>query len=287
MSGNRADFSSRRNLLMSLDDSFSLTGRVIVVTGGLGQLGRRFAESLLQAGARVALLDVVAPARPLSEIIEGGSDEALAFFHCDITERASIEAALAAIELRWDTPYGLINNAALDSPPSAPASENGPFENYPKASWDKVMEVNVTGTFLCCQVFGGAMAAAGRGSVINIGSIYGIVSPDQSLYEYRRRRGEDFYKPIAYAVSKSALVNMTRYLAVYWARKNVRVNLLTFAGVFNHQDDEFLAEYNRRIPVGRMADASDYQGACIFLLADASRYMTGSNVVIDGGWTAW
>ncbi len=141
-----------------------------------------------------------------------------------MTNRASLEAALARIERRWETPFGLINNAALDSPPDAPAMRTG-LRGLPGAAFDRIMDVNVKGVHLCCQVFGGAMAAGGRGSIVNIGSIYGVLSPDQGLYEYRAVGGESFYKPVAYSVSKSALYNLTRYLAVYWGRAGVRVNI--------------------------------------------------------------
>jgi len=184
-------------------------------------------------------------------------------------------------------PTGLVNNAALDSPPGAPAEENGPFETYPEESFDRVMEVNTKGVFLCCQVFGGQMASAGRGSIVNICSTYGVVSPDQTIYDYRREGGETFYKPVAYSVSKSSLLNLTRYLATYWAPREVRVNTLTLAGVFNDQDERFLANYTKRVPLGRMAHEDEYSGAVVFLMSDAASYMTGSNMVIDGGWTAW
>ena len=146
--------------------------------------------------------------------------------------------------------------------------------------------MNLKGTFLACQVFGPAIAENGKGSIINIASIYGIVSPDQSLYEYRRKKGENFYKPVAYSASKSGIMNLTRYLSVYWAKKNLRVNTLTIAGVFNNQDQDFLDAYLSRIPIGRMADESQYDGSVIFLASDASSYMTGSNLIVDGGWTA-
>ena len=168
----------------------------------------------------------------------------------------------------------MVANAALDSPPDAPANENGPFEDYPEASWDRVMEVNVKGVFLCAQVFGAAMAAAGRGSIVNVGSIYGVVSPDQSLYEYRRQDGETFFKPVAYSVSKSALYNFTRYLAVYWGPKNVRANIVTFAGVFTNQDPRFLEAMRAKFRcavgtrnAGEHGRAEDYLGAVVFLLA--------------------
>jgi NAD(P)-dependent dehydrogenase (short-subunit alcohol dehydrogenase family) len=268
------------------DALFDVTGRTVVVTGGLGQLGRQFTRTLLDRGARVAIFD---PALGCADELLGDLRERRELMLCavDVTRRASIEQGLAQVQSAWGAPHGLVNNAALDSPPGAPAEENGPFETYPESSWDRVMEVNVKGVMQCCQVVGGAMAEAGRGSIVNISSIYGLVSPNQGIYEYRRQRGETFFKPVAYSASKSALFNLTRYLATYWGPQGVRVNTLTFGGVFNRQDAEFLEEYTQRVPLGRMAHETDYNGAVVFLLSDASRYMTGSNMVLDGGWTAW
>lgn len=270
-------------------DLFDLSGRVAVVTGGLGQLGRQYCRTLAGAGARVAALDLAADEAAVSRAFPDLADSPARPFglSADVTDRASLEAALSRIREVAGTPDVLINNAALDSPPDAPLSENGPFESYPVESWRRVFEVNAQGVFLCCQVFGGAMAAAGRGSIVNVASIYGQVSPDQSLYQYRRDRGEPFYKPVAYSASKSALYNLTRYLATYWGRAGVRVNTVTLAGVFNNQDPEFLAAYEPRVPLGRMADEGDYNGVMLFLASDASRYVTGSNLTADGGWTAW
>ncbi len=152
------------------------------------------------------------------------------------------------IEAEWGAPHLLVNNAGLDSPPDAPAEEVGPFETYPEASFDAVLDVNVKGAFLCCQVIGGAMARAGRGSIVNVSSIYGLLSPVQDLYAFRRERGETFVKPVAYSVSKSAVLNLTRYLATYWAQSGVRVNTLTLAGVSNDQPREFLEAYSARVP---------------------------------------
>jgi len=265
---------------------FDVAGRVVVVTGAFGQLGKQFCAALLQRGARVVALDQAADAERASHLFGAGDDQILPL-RVDVTDRAGLEAALDEVEQRFGVPHGLVNAAALDSPPGAPAAENGPFETYPESSWDRVMAVNVKGTMLTCQVIGGRMAAAGRGSIINVSSIYGVVSPDQRLYEYRRTGSDEFFKPVAYSASKSAVLNLTRYLATYWAKANVRVNTVTFGGVFNHQDAQFLAGYTARVPLGRMARPDEYNGAIVFLLSDASSYMTGSNLVLDGGWTAW
>jgi NAD(P)-dependent dehydrogenase (short-subunit alcohol dehydrogenase family) len=184
-------------------------------------------------------------------------------------------------------PDVLVNAAALDSPPDAPAEEVGPFESYPEDSFDQVMDVNVKGTFLSCQVVGAQMAAERHGSIVNVSSVYGMLSPVQELYEFRRRGGEKFVKPVAYSVSKSALYNLTRYLATYWAKSGVRVNTLTLAGVSNDQPKEFVDVYTARMPLGRMADAREVIGPVVFLASDASSYMTGANLVVDGGWSAW
>ena len=269
-------------------DLFSVRDKVVVVTGGLGQLGRQFTLALVERGARVAVLDAQVDARRVAERFgDRQVADQILFVSVDVTQRSSIEAGLHEVKARWGAPHALINNAALDSPPNAAADDNGPFESYPESSWDRVMQVNVKGVFLCAQVIGGEMALAQRGSIINICSIYGVVSPDQRIYEYRAAGGSPFFKPVAYSASKSALTNLTRYLATYWASKNVRVNTLTFGGVFNHQDEQFLAGYQARVPLGRMAREDEYNGAVIFLISDASSYMTGSNLVIDGGWTAW
>jgi NAD(P)-dependent dehydrogenase (short-subunit alcohol dehydrogenase family) len=249
-----------------VSDLFSLEGRVAIVTGGAGQIGAAIVQALEERGARVAVFDLAADP-----------------YRVDVTDRSALEAAVDEV----GTPHVLVNAAALDSPPDAPPEEVGPVESYPEASFDRVMDVNVKGTFLACQVIGARMAAAGRGSIVNISSIYGMLSPVQDVYEFRRRGGEEFFKPIAYSVSKSALYNLTRYLATYWAKSGVRVNTLTLAGVANEQPQEFVDAYTQRMPLGRMADVREVVGPVVFLASDASSYVTGANLVADGGWSAW
>jgi NAD(P)-dependent dehydrogenase (short-subunit alcohol dehydrogenase family) len=273
---------------LSGDELFDLSGRVAVVTGGMGLLGSRFALGLAERGARVAIFDLVsepsASAADLTEVLEQGS---VRTFRVDVTDRGSLEQGLADLVSAWEVPRVLVNNAAIDTTPSAPAEEVGPFEQVPEELYERVMDVNVKGVLLSCQVIGGAMAEAGRGSIVNISSIYGMLSPVQEIYDFRRRRGEQFVKPVAYSVSKSALLNLSRYLATYWAEQGVRVNTLTLAGVLNEQDPEFVEAYSARIPIGRMADPGEAVGPLVFLASDASSYVTGANLVVDGGWTAW
>jgi NAD(P)-dependent dehydrogenase (short-subunit alcohol dehydrogenase family) len=272
---------------------FDLNGRVVVVTGCLGQLGGQFAGALAEHGARVVGLDRLSEADGADRIEKNASlrtafaEGRLLYLPADVTDRSSLEAAQKQGASHFGEPaFGLVNNAALDSPPDSDARETGPFETYPIENWERIFAVNARGPFLCCQVFGSAMAEAGRGSIVNVGSIYGILSPDQNLYQYRRDRGETFFKPVAYSASKSSLYNLTRYLAGYWGSKQVRVNIVTFAGVFNNQDPAFLERYLPKVPLGRMAHAADYNGTVVYLMSDASTYMTGSNVVIDGGFSA-
>ena len=259
------------------DDVFALDDRVAVVTGGVGQLGAEIVRGLVSRGAKVGVFD----------IRDGGDHGSIRYFRVDVTDRAAIEAATDELTDAWGTPHVLVNGAAIDSPPDAPATEVGPFEDYPVASFEHVMDVNVKGTLLACQVVGARMAAAGRGSIVNISSIYGMLSPVQDVYAFRRGGGETFFKPVAYSVSKSALYNLTRYLATYWARDGVRVNTLTLAGVWNDQPQEFLDAYTERMPLGRMANVDEVVGPVVFLASDASSYVTGANLVADGGWSAW
>jgi len=266
---------------------FDIKDRVIVVTGGCGLLGSTFAQALIEQGARVAVVDLPAALMKTPDWLErAGRDDRALCLRADVTKRDELDAALGLLKEKWGSPFGLINNAAIDTRPDASAEINGPFENLSEAAFDEVMAVNVKGVMLCCQVFGTEMAQAGAGSIVNISSIYGMVAPDQRIYQYRRDAGEDFYKPAAYSVSKSASYNLTRYLAAYWGGRHVRINTLTLGGVFNAQDERFVEAYTTKVPLGRMAHADDYVGPVIFLMSDEARYMTGANLVVDGGYTA-
>jgi len=263
---------------------FDLSDRIAIVTGAGGQLGGEYTRALLAAGARVVAADV----SKLNLSVDDAMKDRLLQLSMDITSRSDMERVLESVRSQWGEPNILVNNAAIDAPPGAGEQDTGPFEDYPESSWDQMMDVNLKGTFLSCQVFGAQMAKSEGGSIINIASIYGILSPDQRIYEYREERtGKPFYKPITYCVAKSGVLNLTRYLATYWAKQNVRVNTLTLGGVFNNQEDEFLQAYNNKVPLGRMARAEEYNGAIVFLASDASSYMTGSNLVIDGGFSSW
>jgi NAD(P)-dependent dehydrogenase (short-subunit alcohol dehydrogenase family) len=270
------------------DSLFDLSGRVAVVTGGMGQLGSQYAAGLAARGMRVAVYDVRTELQQgVADLSTGLADGSIRAFAVDVTDRSTVEHATDTVVSEWGVPHLLVNNAGIDTPPDAPAEEVGPFESYPEASFDRIMDVNVKGTLVCSQVVGALMSDQRRGSIVNVSSIYGMLSPVQSLYDYRRDQGDPFFKPVAYAVSKSAVLNLTRYLATYWAGNGVRVNTVTLAGVRSDQHPRFVEAYTARIPIGRMAEPAEYLGAIVFLASDASSYMTGANLVVDGGWSAW
>ncbi|MGG1664122.1 SDR family oxidoreductase [Brevibacillus sp. NRS-1366] len=251
-------------------DEFSLQDRVVVITGGAGRLGTRFAQAVLRHGGRVCLLD---PGFTNSERV---SDRELRL-SVDITDPGQVKEAAEEIRRNMAPVFGLINNACLQ-----PEGFFRPMEQYSLETWRKVMAVNLDGLFLCSQVFGGDMAKRGEGSVVNISSIYGMNGPDFSLYE-----DLSFNTPPSYAASKAAVLGLTRYLAAYWGSCGVRVNAITPGGVQDGQLEIFVNRYSKRTPLGRMAEKHEMDGAAIFLLSDASSYVTGHNLAVDGGWSAW
>lgn len=273
------------------DTLFSVKDKIIIVTGGLGQLGAEYVKELYKRQAKVAVFATNITEDRIAKVLgDRRSAPSLAFYQVDITDKDSINLALDAIERQWGIPDGLVNNAGIDTQPSAPPEVSGPFEYFPVEVFRKVVEVNLVGTFLVTQQVGARMKAAGKkGSIINIGSIYGVVSPIQDIYGYKQQdTGVPFIKPVAYSAAKSGIYNFTRYCATYWGRDGIRVNTLTISGVARpDQDPRFQTNYISRMPIGRMANADEYNGTIVYLLSDASIYMTGANVVVDGGWTAW
>jgi NAD(P)-dependent dehydrogenase (short-subunit alcohol dehydrogenase family) len=273
------------------DPLFDVAGKVIVVTGALGQLGHDFCRELLARGARVAAVGRESRSERIKDVLgDLGDDDNLRYATIDITDKESITTGLDEILTGWGAPDGLVNNAGIDTQPSSPPEVSGPFEEFPEEVFREVVEVNLTGTFLMIQAVGSRMRSAGKGgSIVNVGSIYGMLSPVQDIYAYKAElTGVPFIKPVAYSASKSGVYNLTRYCATYWGRNGIRVNTLTPSGIGREtQDDQFRANYTARIPIGRMATTSDYLGPLVYLLADGSTYMTGANLVVDGGWTAW
>ena len=264
-------------------EHFSLKGKTAIVTGSCGLLGKEHCKALASAGANVvgADLDLAKCQAVLADLGHGH----LAV-QVDVTSPDSLKAARDKIIEQFGHIDVLVNNAAINDMFENPAmaAEQSKFENYPLEMFRKSMEVNVTGVFLAAQVFGTPMAEAGAGSIINIASTYGMVGPDQSIY--RDKDGsQQFFKSPSYPTTKGAVLNFTRFLAAYWGDKGVRVNTLSPGGVENGQDAYFVNNYSVKTALRRMAQPSDYRGAIVFLASDASLYMTGANLVVDGGWT--
>jgi NAD(P)-dependent dehydrogenase (short-subunit alcohol dehydrogenase family) len=272
---------------------FRLDGRVALVTGGAGLLGRRYCEALVQAGAQVVIGDLDG-ARAAELAAELSPERALGL-QSDVADEQSVRDTVNAARERFGRLDILVNNAALTvrggSEHLSPVDYFAPFEDYKRQVWDQALAVNLTGMVLCAQAAGRQMLAQDPpgGVIVNISSTYGVVAPDQRLYEGVTSPYAEagFNTPVSYAVTKTAVLGLTRYLATYWGRKNIRVNALTPHGVFDNHDDAFVQNFVYRSPLGRMARNDEYRGALLFLVSDASSYMTGANLIVDGGWTAW
>lgn len=272
---------------------FDLSGRIAVVTGGGGLLGEQFSLTLARAGAAVVVADL--NQKGAEAVVEKVREEGKQAFPyaVDITSQSAVDGMVKEIVQRYGRLDILVNSAALDPKfdgKEKESAESGAFENFPLLAWQQALEVNLTGTFLCCQAAVKPMLQQGKGTIINISSIYGVVAPDQRLYETeeaRRDVSKRRFKPVYYTVTKAGILGLTRYLAAYYGEKNIRVNSLTPGGVYHHHDETFVKGYAARAVLGRMAEKDEMNGALLFLASDASSYMTGANLVVDGGWTAW
>lgn len=252
---------------MAARNPFSLKGKVAVVTGGLGQLGSAFVDGLEAAGARVFAADLP-DARPFRR---GARRPHIPL---DVTDERSVDAAVAAVRRKAGRVDLWLNNAGIGI--------FTPFETRTIAEFDRVLDINVKGVFLCTRAAARAMAPKRGGVILNVASVYGLVSPDPRIYGDSGRNSSEVY-----GASKSAVVQMTKYFAVHLGSKNIRVNAITPGGIFNHQKPGFVKGYRARTPLGRMAHEKDMAGAAVFLASDAASYVTGHNLVVDGGWTAW
>lgn len=264
---------------------FDLKGKIAIVTGAIGLIGKEHCRALVEHGATLIATDideteVVNFAKSLGENALG--------YAMDITNPESIKKVCDTVYEQFGSIDILVNNAAINDMVEDPKSslELSKFENYPLELWEKSIKVNLTGTFLCCQLFGKKMVEQGRGSVINIASTYGLVAPDQSLY-LDENENQIFFKPPAYPVSKAGVVMLTKYLASYWGNKGIRVNCISPGGVENGQNTHFIKKYTQKTPSKRMAHSTDFRGALIYLASDASKYTNGANIVVDGGWSIW
>jgi NAD(P)-dependent dehydrogenase (short-subunit alcohol dehydrogenase family) len=267
---------------------FALDGRVAVVTGGLGLIGRELCEGLLEAGANVVVADIDGDAcRRRAEELAFRFHRSVRGFRVDVTDPGSVTALREAATAHGAAIDVLVNSAAVnDVFDEGQAAQQSRFENYPLAQWQRALDVNLTGTFLTCQILGAEMARRGSGSIINIASTYGLVAPDQRIYQ-RPDGTQAFWKSAAYPASKGGVIAFSRFLASYWAAQGVRVNVLSPGGVQDGQEEHFVQNYSARTPLGRMAGPHEYRAPVVFLAGSGSSYMTGANLVVDGGWTTW
>ena len=275
---------------MTIQEKFDLTGRVAVVTGGVGLLGAEFCRTLAEAGAAIAVVDRnVSASKATADTLTKSGYKAQAF-PTDITQPDSVTAMVENVLSAFGRIDILVNSAALDPKFDTEAVKKGitpgAFEDYPLDQWNAALNVNLTGMFLITQACVKPMLAQGKkGSIINICSTYGLNGPDQRIYIKDGERVA--FKPVYYTVTKAGVLGFTKYLAAYYAGTDIRVNALTPGGVFNNHEEYFVKNYSAKTIIGRMAKKDEMNGALLFLASDASSYMTGNNVVVDGGWTSW
>ncbi len=278
--------------MSSPQNRFDLTGRVAVITGGAGLLGVEHARAIAAAGGIPVIADIDGDrATQVAADLSATTDVAAMAMAADITVKAEVERLAQTVIDRFGRIDILINNAAMTVKGGGDQAAEyfAAFEDYPLELWEKALKVNLTGAFLCCQSIGRHMMSRRSGVVLNIASDVGNVSPDHRIYEgvVSPHTGRPFNTPASYAATKAGIINFTRYLATYWAPYGIRVNTLSPGGVFANHDPAFVRNVSERIPLGRMARADEYRGAVLFLVSDASSYVTGANLIADGGRTAW
>lgn len=265
---------------MNMNKLFDLSDKVVILTGAAGNLGSQYAEGLSHAGANVVLADLnYTKCEQLARALKKKYKVDPMALELDLTKKISISSLVARTMKKYSKIDVLINNAAYQGNDKI---RKTPFEELSLEDWNKAVSVNLTGIFLTCQEVGKIMKKQKHGNIINIGSTYGLVAPDQRIYGNSGQNAAVFY-----SATKSAIINLTRYLASYWAKTGIRVNTLSPGGVRRNQTKSFIRNYSEKTMLGRMAEKDEYIGAIIFLSSDASSYMTGSNLIIDGGWTAW
>ena len=269
---------------------FSLQDRVVVITGAAGYLGEMHTRAVLDAGGIPAMIDTneAGLAEVARSLRETYGTERIHAYACSITDPQAVSAIRDDLDTRYGRIDGLINNACFNPTMKGPGSGAGRIESIDKARWDMEMDVGLYGAFCCSRIFGEYMAAHGGGSIVNISSDLGVIAPNQSLYT---REGvpadEQPKKPVTYSVIKFGLIGMTKYFSTYWAKEGVRANAVAFGGVFNDQSKEFTDRVEALIPMGRMARRDEYMGTIVYMLSNASSYMTGAVLSVDGGRTAW
>ena len=277
------DKQSRYKMLKEL---FTLRGDV-VITGAAGLMGQSHAEAVLEAGGNVILIDInKSKLEKISREFHEIYQDKVSFFVCDITNEKDVFEVASSISSESRKIIGLINNAAINPVVNQKGLENdGSIEKFDLNVWDLELNVGLKGAFICTKVFGQMMVKNKHGSIINISSDLGLIAPDQRIYQ--QKNGTKRFKPVTYSVIKHGLVGLTKYTATYWNESNIRCNALLPGGIFDNQDEEFIKKVHNLIPLGRMAHKDEYKGSIIFLLSDASSYMTGSAMIIDGGRSVW
>ena len=270
------------NIVIKMDVKklFDMSGKTVIITGAAGLLGSQYAEGLINSGANVVLADLnYKLCKEICERLIKKKDSRALAVKLDLTDKKSIQDMVKKVIKKYSTIDVLINNAADQGDSRL---RKTPFEEFPLKNWNHAIDVNLTGVFLCCQEIGKVMVKQRNGIIINISSTYGIVAPDQRIYGKSGQNSAAFY-----AATKGSIINLTRYLAAYWQGKGIRVNTLSPGGVEKGQDKDFIKKYSYKTILGRMAKRDEYVGPILFLASDASSYMTGSNLIVDGGWTAW